>query len=330
MNSDVNRCTEEGFFKRRFHIDLVHAEINRFRNAYKHLVVLSDIDIPIDIDSIRCDIQRPDALGEYNMKETMFIYACDFDDLGMPFIDYIVKAGGKFSPVHSYLPSLYCNIRKSAMDALLAEYKRQKEEGYLKWGVGSFFGRDQLNLFQAIDLTAGLEGDFVEIGCFRGSTARVALRYMALNGIQRKCYFLDVFDGFNYESAKKSADSVWAGTHETEGEDIVRNRIVDAAKGSPGLKVQVIRNNIIEDEFPEPIGDLCLASIDVDMYEAVYEALLKVYKRIVKNGIIVVEDPGHSPALIGARLALESFLDEHGESFTPVYLESGQTFLIKS
>jgi hypothetical protein len=45
---------------------------------------------------------------------------------------------------------------------------------------------------------------------------------------------------------------------------------------------------------------------------------------------MIVEDPGHTPALVGSRLALEQFLESPaGAAFTSVYLESGQTFLIR-
>ena len=47
------------------------------------------------------------------------------------------------------------------------------------------------------------------------------------------------------------------------------------------------------------------------------------------GGIIVVEDPGHTPQLVGARVALDEFLASKAASkFMPVYMESGQTFLI--
>jgi hypothetical protein len=50
----------------------------------------------------------------------------------------------------------------------------------------------------------------------------------------------------------------------------------------------------------------------------------------VPGGILVVEDPGHTPLLIGARFALEKFLAEPvGAQFTPLAMQSGQTFLIR-
>jgi hypothetical protein len=51
---------------------------------------------------------------------------------------------------------------------------------------------------------------------------------------------------------------------------------------------------------------------------------------MVGGGILIVEDPGHTPALIGSRLALQEFMDSpDAAAFTPVYMESGQTLLIR-
>ena len=49
------------------------------------------------------------------------------------------------------------------------------------------------------------------------------------------------------------------------------------------------------------------------------------------GGIIIVRNPGITPVLIGARLALEEFMDEGSSSeFHKIYLpSSGQTYLIK-
>lgn len=72
-----------------------------------------------------------------------------------------------------------------------------------------------------------------------------------------------------------------------------------------------------------------MVSIDVDMYEAVYEALIKVENKLVKNGIIVCEDYGHLPSLIGANAAVDVFLNKTKTKFFKLYLNSGQLILIK-
>ena len=75
---------------------------------------------------------------------------------------------------------------------------------------------------------------------------------------------------------------------------------------------------------------ISFANIDVDMYEAVYAALVHVHKKLCVSGIIVVEDAGHTPWLIGAKIALEEFLELVGiDSYHSIQMESGQYILIK-
>ena len=46
--------------------------------------------------------------------------------------------------------------------------------------------------------------------------------------------------------------------------------------------------------------------------------------------IIIAEDAGHTPLLIGAYAAVREFLESPaGKAFTPVEMMSGQMFLIK-
>jgi hypothetical protein len=93
------------------------------------------------------------------------------------------------------------------------------------------------------------------------------------------------------------------------------------------LSVTVEKLNIITDELPKNVEQIAVANIDVDMYEAVLASLNKLAPLMAKSGIIIVEDPGHTPGLIGARVALERFL-RNNCNFMPLYMESGQTLLI--
>ena len=73
-----------------------------------------------------------------------------------------------------------------------------------------------------------------------------------------------------------------------------------------------------------------MCNIDVDIYDAVKSSLEKVSPLIVENGIIICEDFGHTPALGGANLSVREFLEtDEGKKYIPIYMESGQMFLIK-
>jgi hypothetical protein len=322
---------EAALFGRRFGWADVNATFLHMRERWPHhqIVLLSDL-VPhaktLPIATVHCGCEPVDALRKFAPQQTVFLYACDSDAIGLPYVRQIIDHGGTFFPVQVYTPARFSNIDELARCAIETEYARQTAEGFQKFdfGVG-----DSLNLIQAIAVTSHLGGAYVEVGCFRGSSACVALAYMRKRIIRRECFFLDVFDGFVYQAALESADAMWSGSHGTEGVDAVRQRIAASAAPAAGLNANVLKCNIIEQLLPEEIGDIVVANIDVDLYEAVLAALLKVAPRMVVGGIIVVEDPGHTPALIGSRLALQEFLALPAAApFLSVYLESGQTFLI--
>ena len=303
----------------------------RSRWQDRNIVVLSDQEWQPPARAhavVRCWRDAVSRISEFDAATSVFLYACESDDVGLPYVQGIVEHRGLFFPVQVYTPSSYAHVDGGARTVLLAEHARQSQEGIGKFDFG--FG-DALNLMQAIAVTAHLEGDYLEVGCFRGSSACIALSYMREIRLRRNCYFLDVFDGFTYEAAQSSSDVMWAGTHGTEGISQVEARISARSDPAAGLHAKVLKTNIVEDRLPEAIESLAVANIDVDLYEAVLASLVQVAPKMVASGIIVVEDPGHTPALIGSRLALQQFLETPmGRLFIPFYLESGQTFLVKT
>lgn len=280
-----------------------------------------------DYEHINCETEDVSRLADFPVDETIFIYACTQDDLGAPFVRAIHQMRGKYRPIRYAEPCLYTNIDTVARRALETELQRQEALGFAKWDFGP---HDFIGLLQALNIAKDVEGAYVEVGCYRGSSAGAVLRYLGDKAWSRRCYFLDVFEGFDYPEAKASADSAWANTHATEGRDAVAERLQYYTERAPGLAVEVHKNNIISDELPESIGQIAVANLDVDLYEAVIAGLRKLAPRIAPGGVLVVEDPGHSPFLIGARLALDEFLDEGGRAdFIPVLMNSGQTYLIR-
>jgi hypothetical protein len=206
-------------------------------------------------------------------------------------------------------------------------YISQRIDGYAKFeDPGS--AQDFVNLTQALAATNHLDGDVVEAGCYRGSSGSVMLEYSQNKNLRPKdFYFFDVFEGFTYEEALISPDFQWANTHVTEGEEVVRNRLM--AKSGRNT-VHVKKLNIISDPLPPEIRRISFANIDVDLHEAVYSALVRLAPLMAVGGIMICEDAGHTPALIGARYALEKFMQsENGKAFTPVHMTSGQVFLVK-
>lgn len=312
-------------------IDKVFSTIEHVKMSYKSkniVVIFDNCDFNdrfsiMKIKSINSnDPAWPVLIDNYGFSDTVFIYACTDDVIGCNIIRKIIINNGIFIPVSDFSVKRYCDVNNIARDVLIDEFARQKRGNYSKFSLGDFS-----NIIQSIEVTKHMEGSYVEIGTFNGSSASVALEYMRRINLKRNCYFLDVFDGFNYVEAKESSDRYWEGTHTTHGEAVVSKRLMHYS--SQHLSVNVIKSNIITDSI-DYAGQICVANVDVDIYEAVRVALEKVAPRIIVGGIILVEDPQHTPALIGARVAYEDFMATPiAQKFLPIFLEGAQFCLIR-
>lgn len=320
------------FNERRYDADVVQQHLRfileRHRDA--NIFVLADMEIaglPLPVFDCRRNRFFQDFPRE-SIANSVFYCIFDSDQLAANIVGFIADEGGVFyAPPIGCPVASYFHFRDVARNVLKNELEDQTREGFAKWDCGH---SDMTNLVQCIDITRNLEGAFVEVGTFRGSSGRLALRYMNTIGLSRSCYFLDTYTGFDYTEAEQSADRLWVGTHQAEGSDAVARRLHVYTNEKLGLIANVLKTNIIRDALPQEIKTVALANIDVDMYEAVQVALQKIAPLVVSNGIMIVEDAGHTPGLIGARIALNRFMNsKEGSAFLPIYMESGQTLLIR-
>ena len=260
-------------------------------------------------------------------KRPFVMYAVEHAQDGLALIEWLTDRGVKYRGVGGYDVGGYVHDDRVARETIENALLEQTFSGYEKfWDPGSH--QDFVNLTQALYRTRRLSGDVLEVGCFRGSSGSVMLDYAANKDLPpRRFWFFDVFQGFDYDEALSSSDVIWANTHATEGDAIVRQRLEQKAGAN---QVTVKKLNIITDELPDDLGPIAVANIDVDLYEAVLAGLNRIAPLMQVGGIMICEDAGHTPALVGAALALEQFLDSDlGAGFTPVHMTSGQTFLVK-
>ncbi|HIS36625.1 TPA: class I SAM-dependent methyltransferase [Candidatus Scatousia excrementigallinarum] len=293
----------------------IEQNIQRIKQKYtKDIYLLTDISEPIDICHV---ISVSDISSLQDKENTIFVLAYNQDFSGILAIKELQKYNLKYLSIEQYgtPQARYYHINENAYKTLLEESNNNP--------LQHFCPGDFENIFQALETTKNLEGDYVEIGTFQGASARATLNYRNKSNINKKCYFIDTYEGFSYAEAQNSQDMLWSNTHTETSIEKVNNYLADYDN------YELIKSNIIQDELPEKIKNICAANIDVDMYEAVKAALYKVKDRLVKNGIVIAEDYGHTPALIGAQKAVDEFLDENPDEFIPIYLHSGQMFLIK-
>ena len=278
----------------------------------KEIYILTDIDYNFNNKIHLNDIQTYKT-----HKNIIFLLAYNLDFNARRAIEELRKYNLKYLSLAQYgnPQARYFHINEKCYQTLVEEFKNDRK--------AHFCSVDFENIFQALENCKNLEGDYVEIGTYQGASARATLNYMSKARINKKCYFIDTYEGFTYQEAQNTSDILWTNTHTATSIEAVKEYL------SAYANFECIKNNIISDHLPPEIEKICVANIDVDMYEAVKAALYKVKDKIVKNGIIICEDYGHTPALIGAQKATEEFLAENPDMFIKIYLNSGQLFLIK-
>lgn len=159
-----------------------------------------------------------------------------------------------------------------------------------------------------------IEGDIAEIGVYKGGTA-----YLMAKCSQKSLFLFDTFKGMPKVSS-----------HDLHHE----GDFADTSLQEVGRFVSSARTNskdihFVEGVFPQSAPKIVedrqfsLVHIDVDIYQSVKDCLEYFYPRMIKGGIIVLDDV-LEPNCPGAKRAFEEFMQGKPESleglgFEPCY-----------
>lgn len=186
-----------------------------------------------------------------------------------------------------------------------------------------------------------IPGDMAECGVWRGGSMVVVARTLLLNGdTSRSLYLYDTFEGMSAPSEHdKSFDGVAAdlqlardqdrknGIWCEAGLDDVRANI--AATGYPMAKVFFIKGKV-EDTIPASShipASIALLRLDTDWYESTKHELVHLYPRLVRRGVLIIDDYGHWQ---GARKAVDEYFEEAEPDVFLHRIDSTGRALIKS
>lgn len=294
------------------------------RNVY----IVTDQLIPAETSNAINATVLPsiNALTNEQIKTSLFYlyFACDSDIL--PILHRIKECGGAYVPHLNFSKTEYRFVNRKAHNALRATWSQEQRVSHLLMSIHE-------NICEALEATSMLDGDYVEIGVFRGGSALTALNYLeelkrSGQSSQRKAWLLDTYEGFNYDKAHSSSDALWANTHKLYGRDATIAHIRETFTHVT-VPYELVVNNICDDALPPDIRTISVANIDVDMYEPTLAAYKKVAPLVQLGGIIIAEDPTSTPGLYGALMAMEEFLaTTEGKRFCKLF-KGGQYFLLK-
>jgi len=182
--------------------------------------------------------------------------------------------------------------------------------------------RDMLILLLRTIIEQKIEGDFVEVGVYKGFTAKLIHNYVP----ERNLHLFDTFEGFTDRSViseKKNtglsiSKAYFADTSLEEVKDYIspRNQNVFFYKG-----------NFLE-SIPDGFNTLKFAFVhlDVDLFEPTLEGLKFFYPRMSTGGILLIHDYN---AWLGARKAVDEFFADKKEFPIPMPDKSGSALVIK-
>jgi SAM-dependent methyltransferase len=164
---------------------------------------------------------------------------------------------------------------------------------------------------QSIEKSKDIEGSILEIGCAEGRTTVFAKKYMKTAGIEKEYICVDTFGGFTAE------DIEFEKEQRNKNKQVLKTQFVANKKkwveatlkynGFDDVKLYEADINKFDLE-KNNINRIALCLIDVDLYLPALSALQKVYDKVPKGGIIIVDDCRQDEYYDGALQAYQEFV----------------------
>jgi hypothetical protein len=163
-----------------------------------------------------------------------------------------------------------------------------------------------------------IAGDVVECGVWRGgSMMAVALALQRMGDTTRKLYLFDTFAGMSQPTEK-----------DVRFDGVSAHHLIETVFKEPGAwcyaDKQEVRKNLLSTGYPEEKfvlvegrveeaipnalpSQICLLRLDTDWYESTKHELTHLYPRLVKNGVLIIDDYGH---WLGSKQATDEFFNQ--------------------
>jgi len=170
-------------------------------------------------------------------------------------------------------------------------------------------------------VAAGVPGDFVECGVWRGgSTMAAALTLLSLG---RRDVALHLFDTFEGMTAPTDRDVDYAGVRASNR--FARKKVRRGSKWC-AASLEEVRANLsttgyemskfvfvkgrVEDTIPEAAPrQISILRLDTDWYESTRHELEHLFPRLSPGGVLIIDDYGYWQ---GSRQATDEYFAKHG------------------
>lgn len=171
------------------------------------------------------------------------------------------------------------------------------------------------------------EGDYAELGTFRGNFASLIYQYKHPD---TTLYCFDTFEGFHEKDVEIESRI-------TE-KDVSVGRFSDTsiefvAKTILGGRPDTGKLHLIKGYFPDTFKGFenkrwRFVHLDADLYEPIKEGIKSFWPNIVKGGVLLVHD--YNGGYIGTKKAIDEYLEPLGIKPIPLPDKSGSAVVIKN
>ncbi|MCC7509407.1 MAG: class I SAM-dependent methyltransferase [Planctomycetes bacterium] len=184
--------------------------------------------------------------------------------------------------------------------------------------------------------SAGIPGDIVECGVWRGGSMMAIARTLLNMGVHdRELHLFDTFEGMPTPTAKDvnhkghDAREFFDGKkfNDREGSDWCYAALDEvkanlARVGYPAARIHYIQGKV-EDTLPAAAPErIALLRLDTDWYESTLHEMRTLYPRLVPGGVLIIDD---YYTWKGSKDAVDEYMAEHGLRLFLAPLSSGAT-----
>jgi len=167
--------------------------------------------------------------------------------------------------------------------------------------------------FELFKKTVNLRGDIVECGVFKGSSLIRLLTFRDLlnKNNQKKVLGFDSFGKFPIQTIKE--DKKFAKSHDKTSGFGIKKRILESALRKKNFKNFKLIKGDVHKTIPAYLRKnkklkISFLHLDMDVFEPTKFVLNTLYEKIVKNGVILIDD---YKFVNGATRATKEFLKNH-------------------
>lgn len=164
-------------------------------------------------------------------------------------------------------------------------------------------------------------GSIVECGVWKGGSMMTVAKTLLELETERDLYLFDTFEGMPPPTAVDvdlygvQADVLLKTNPITPAiapfEEVCRNMY---STGYNPARINLVRGKV-EDTLPRAAPrEIALLRLDTDWYQSTLHELVHLYPRLIKGGILIIDDYGH---FVGSKKAVDEYFQKNG---IPIFL----------